>query len=475
MAKKILVIWMILSTLVMTIGFVTGVSSHDREGTTTPGEDNQLFLPLILKNHPMLSIFGMDGKTKFDRIAETGTSWVRLNTALLWSEVQPEGPTSFNWDNTNVQRIEYEILEAKSKGLAVLLIVRSTPNWAMKYPQTGKKCGPIARVYFDEFASFMREVVVRYSQPPYEVMHYAIWNEPEINLADTQSDMPIGCWGDPDESYFGGVYYGELLKELYPIVKGVNQNVQIVTGSFLMYCDPRWSGTGACPPNTYTAWANFFEGVLIGSQGLFDVVGYNGHVSYVAGINPVWSERNNWRWSRAGGLVDGKVNYLQEKMSNRLGYQKPIMLTEGGLVDGSDGDPVFEEAKSDYLVYGYANTWAIGLKANFWYTFEGWKGSALISGNQARPAFYAMKTMTQILKDAKFINREVFTEYEKFIYHRGSQEIWLLIPTGEVAGTSYNVSKPDNFVKLVDIYGNEQPDPGSIISFSRPVYVFRTR
>ena len=458
----------------LAVGSSTILSSRAK-GVTLSDDNSFLYLPQVMRNFPHLTIFGMDGSSDFSQIAQSGASWIRLNTALLWSEVQPNGPYSFNWTNPNARKIESEILQARNHNLNVLLIVRSTPTWARKYPSINKRCGPIARDNFDEFANFMGEVVKRYSSPPYEVRYYAVWNEPDAPLADTPDDWPLGCWGDPREPYYGGSYYGELLREVYQVVKLVNPSAQIVVGSLLMYCDPRWVSYGACPNASLVDRANFFEGVLIGSGDSFDIVGFNGHVSYAPGKNPVWSERTNWRWATKGGLVDGKINYLLEKMNQRLGFSKPIMLTEGGLVDGISGDPFFEEAKSDYLVYGYANTWALGLRANFWYTFRGWKGSELISGATIRPAFYAMQTMSAFLRDASFINREVQEGFEKFVYHLGNQEIWLLIPTGENAGTDYTVAKPSNFVKLVDIYGSQLPDPGGTITFSRPTYVFRNR
>ena len=474
MVKKIhfVTLW-VLVFLIIAQWFILGVQGKEMNQSIS----SYVYLPLITKNYPLITVFGMDGSSHFSQISQAGVSRIRLNTALLWSEVQPNGPESYNWSNSNAQKIENEILEARNKGLSVLMIVRSTPTWAMKYPQTGKKCGPIARDKFSAFANFMKEVVGRYSRPPYEVLYYAIWNEPDSPLADTPGDWPLGCWGEPGLPYFGGIYYGELLKEIYPQVKSVNPNIQIVTGSFLMYCDPRWVGNGSCRSSDLINWGNFFEGVLIGSGGSFDIVGFNGHVSYQAGENPVWSERSNWRWGRKGGLVDGKVDYLREKMNQRLGFSKPLMLTEGGLVDGTDGDTTFEQAKADYIVHNYASIWALGLTANYWYTFVGWKGSALInpSNNQPRPAYSALSVMTGLLKDATFVKREGEADFEKYIYYFGNQEIWLLIPTGEVAGTNYSVAKPGNFVKLVDIYGNQMPDPGNEITFNRPIYVFRNR
>ena len=469
--KKFTIFLLVIVIIGLQVGIGSGIAKSNGQGVDP---NVYLYLPLVMKNYPLITVFGIDGSSNFDQIGQAGVTWDRLNTALLWKEVQPDDPNTSNWNNSNAQQVESQILAARSQGLNVLLIVRGTPTWAMKSGYAYKACGPIDRNYFDAFATFMQKVVEKYSYAPYNVSYFAVWNEPDAGYQAAQSNDPNGCWGDTNLSYSGGQYYGDMLNVVYPKMKSANPSVKVVLGSLLLYCDPRWVKYGACPDPTTQTTSTFFEGVIKTAKNAVDVVAYNGQVSYASGQNPVWNEKNNWRWAASGGLMDGKINYLQSILA-KYGVSKPIMLTEGGLVDG-DSTSAFEEAKSDYMVYMNANGWSKGLLSTIWYTMKGWKGSELVdSSNQPKPAYNALKTMTTILKESQFTSREDLYGYSKFVFTLGSQEIWLLIPTGKDAGTSYSISRPSNFIKLVNIYGVDQPDPGNPNSFSRPVYVFRNK
>ena len=85
-----------------------------------------------------------------------------------------------------------------------------TPAWAQKYP--GVACGPISEDALDDFAEFMAALVSRYSQPPYNVRYWEIGNEPDIDRTLVDSQSIYGCWGEKDDPYYGGKYYGEMLK-----------------------------------------------------------------------------------------------------------------------------------------------------------------------------------------------------------------------------------------------------------------------
>ncbi|RCK76375.1 MAG: hypothetical protein ANABAC_0526 [Anaerolineae bacterium] len=450
-------------------------ANSEASGELEESQTQNLYLPLVFRNYPLVTVFGVDARSNLDKVSEAGLSWAR-GVSVLWDQVEATRGV-YNWNDDGLKNF---LANASQRNIQVILIVQRAPTWARKYD---KACGPIKSSELDSFANFMVEVVKRYSVPPYNVRYFQVWNEQDAPTGVPDS-LGIGCWGEqsyPGDPYFGGEYFGEMLLRVYPKIKQANPSVQVLIGSLLLDCDPRSWGDGYCATRDKANEWNFFEGVLKrGAGNAFDIMTFNGYAYYAEGKNAVWAEKYARReWAAKGGQVDGKLDYLREKMSN-YGISKPIMLSEAGMFYQSSGyigdtPEAYEQTKADYLTYVYANTWAQGLQATIWYSLKHLSPKLLDANNNPKPAYNALKTMTSILAQADYKSREDQAGYTKFIYHLGNQEIWLLIPTGEVAGTSYNISKPDNFVKLVDIYGNEQPDPGSIISFSRPVYVFRTR
>ncbi|MCS6907946.1 MAG: hypothetical protein RML93_08710 [Anaerolineales bacterium] len=451
------------------------------DSSAVPGSNGSptqnLYLPLVMRNYPLVTVFGADARSDLDKVEEAGLSWAR-GAMILWEQVEATKGV-YNWNDDGLKAF---LAEAAQRNIQVILIVQRAPTWARKYT---KACGPIKSSELDSFAKFVSEVVKRYSVPPYNVRYFQIWNEQDAPTG-VPDDIGIGCWGEQSyagDPYNGGEYFGEMLKKVYPKVKEVNPGAQVVAGALLLDCDPRGVGMGYCPdsdPNSdyHPSKWNFAEG-MIRNGAAFDILAFNGYAYYAPGKTGVWQERKREKWAASGGAVDGKLNYLRSLL-NKYGVNKPIMLTEAGIFYGSslnDGPttPEYEQEKADYLVYVFANTWAQGLQATIWYSLKHLSPKLLDASNNPRPAYNALKTMTGILAQADYKGREDQAGYAKFIYHLGNQEIWLLIPTGEIAGTNYNISKPSNFVKLVDIYGNQLPDPGSTITFNRPTYVFRNR
>lgn len=434
-----------------------------------------LYLPIVFRNYPLITLFGVDAGSNLSEVSEAGVSWVR-GVSVLWMNVEA---TKGVYDWSSLAGMESFLVQASQQNIQVILIINRAPTWARKYD---KACGPIKSSELDSFANFVHEVVKRYSVPPYNVRYFQIWNEQDAPTWVNDS-LGIGCWGEQTDPYYGGEYFGEMLKKVYPKVKQANPAAQVVTGALLLDCDPRGIGPGYCPdsnPNSAyhpSKW-NFTEG-MIKNGAAFDILAFNGYAYYETNKTGVWKEKTRDKWSARGGAVDGKLDYIRSLMS-KYGVNKPIMLTEAGIfyinsLYDEPTTPAYEEEKADYLTYVYANTWAQGLQATIWYSLKHLSPKLLDASNNPKPAYNALKTMTGILAQADYKSREDQVGFAKFVYHLGNQEVWLLIPTGEIAGTNYNISKPSNFVKLVDIYGNQLEDPGSTIVFSRPTYVFRNR
>ncbi|MHB8113535.1 MAG: cellulase family glycosylhydrolase, partial [Bellilinea sp.] len=326
--------------LIAALALMTSAATLDRPALQVPMPS--VYLPFVANYYPLTTRFGVDGKSSFDKMNTAGVTWLRLNSQLNWSLLEEtEGVT----DWSKAAYVETRLIDAAQKGLKVILVIQNAPTWAQKYP--GSACGPIKQEKLSAFGDFLYKVVERYSQPPFNVNYYQIWNEPDAPLNNEAT--VYGCWGeDPDntDETYGGKYYGTMLAQVYPQIKAANPNAQLVMGSLLMMCDPRETYlAGPCTSLDNRRPAKFFEGVLQTAGGAFDVVMFNSGTSYETGKNPVWLEKNSLRWTSAfGGLVDGKIDYVRNAMA-AYGIDKPIVHSEAYFLDRPPDDPSSEAYK----------------------------------------------------------------------------------------------------------------------------------
>lgn len=414
-----------------------------------------LYLPLIAK--PWLdSTFGVEiGYIDEDvatKAKEINSAWVRIN-ALYWYGYQPNNSSEFI---TNPQ-LEQELILADKNGMKAILIIHRTPKWAREFSDS--VCGPISNDKLDDFADFMKKVVTKYSQPPYNVFYYELWNEPDHfivrdnpDTSKNESNIPYGCWGDPQADYYGGGKYAEMLQVVSPAMKSVNPNVKIVLGGLLLDCDPE---SASC---LQKAMSGYFEGVLQGGGGYyFDVVNFHAYNYFATGISPIQREYEIPNWGERGGQVEGKLSFLRDVMS-RYGVSKPIVLSEAGLICYACTvfPPAFEQDKAEYVVWLYVRNWAKGLMATTWYTLDkgGWQGTGLLDAqNNPTQAYYAFKTMTEALYGANYVeevnpaNNVTVFEFEK------GQRIWVLF-SRDGFEKSIDLSTHGQPAKAIDIFGN---------------------
>jgi hypothetical protein len=457
--------------LVLILILVIGVSAIP--GAAQDQEDEfQLYLPILMRNYPHHPIFGVEITKNglMDEAAAAGNHWVRYN-GLLWSEVQPVEEPILNWNST----LEADLITAGEAGMEVILVVRSTPTWTQKY--NGYFCGPPADL--NAFASFMSNVVKRYSSPPFNVKYYEIWNEPDVDPYEhyTSITSQYGCWGNAKDAYYGGGYYAEMLKVVYPAMKAANPSVNVVLGGLLLDCDPRSFGDGYCPTEERTKAPKFFEGILKNEGGaFFDVVSFHGYPTFQKDVNPIQSEINYSAWSAAGGVVVGKLDFIKELMS-QYGINKPIFHTEGALLlpnDGSSSTDEFERAKANYLPWLYARNWSEGILATNWYTLNGpgWRQSALLAADQSpREAYTAFSLMTEKLGKSEFVSHSILDNgIHRFEFLTHDLRIWLLFSPDN---SPRSVAKPSNFIQAYDVVEtqNEITITNTQITFTRPIYI----
>ncbi len=403
---RLLHVWLIFGLVALTssVSF-TSAPANQSNGAATPADNFTLFLPLVRLDGPPptfgVQLNTIDEANGLSKAVEARTHWVR-GGGLPWSWVEPTRGAR-NWAAVASQEQEY--LNAAQSGLIPIVIVGNTPAWAQQYP--GVSCGPIKPGELAAFGAFMYDVVTRYSAAPYHVKYWEIWNEPDVDPNLVAPNSPFGCWGDDADPYYGGGYYAEMLKIVYPQIKAADPQAQVMLGGLLLDCDPTYPPAGQdCKP------ANFLEGVLRAGGGpYFDEVGFHGYPQY-NGLLSDWENTGFPTWVPRGGVVAGKANFLREVLS-RYGVSKPLFHSEGSLICPEDTNPTlcanpdqnFWDAQAAYVPRLFLRNWAEGYLGTAWYTLTGpgWRHGGMLDANQQpRPAYLAYSFMTSLLTGYRF-------------------------------------------------------------------------
>ena len=404
-------------------------------------------------------------------IAESGVRWVRRN-ALQWPLVEPaEGERKWN----AVAALEQDLIRASEEGLQVILIVRGTPDWASK--NQGVPCGVIRADKLEVYATFLYDVVKRYSAPPYNVRYWELGNEPDVAPQGLPAGSPFGCWGDPADPYFGGGVYAGMLEVAYPQIKAADPQAQVLMGGLLLDCDPLdppLDDNGQkrdCHPSLY------LEGVLKAGGGeYFDGVSFHAYDFYW--IEPLyWNPGWHSNSETTGPALINKARYLRSLL-DQYGYSdKYLVNSEVALLCGRDGKEAvcqsddFQHAKANYVAQANASALAEGLRANIWFSVSGWRASALISADlEPNLAYDALKFSAAQLGGSKF-SRDV-TQYPgvkgyEFVRSDGSR-IWIL---WALDGQEHTLEMEKLPAAVYDVFGNVLNAANDQTIGAAPVYM----
>jgi hypothetical protein len=451
-------------------------------GTTAPGKislvkaasfDTRVYLPLIPQKFPIQTVFGagMDQITTdwgMDMMAAARSSWTRT-TGIVWSDVEK---TEGNYDWSVLADLETELKDAYQNGLKVIMIVHGTPEWARKIPGSGPTCGPIAANKLTAFGNFMYALVNRYKKAPYNIKYWELWNEEDVDPAIFVGDSGFGCWGDPNDTYFGGGYYARMLKTVYPQMKAADPLTNVLVGGLLLDCDPR----GGCAAVGKKNLAGMFlEGILRNGGGnYFDGISYHAYDFYVAyGVYG----NTNWRsaWNTTGPVSITKGKFIYEMLDEYGVTGKFLMNTEAALVCGSTGNEPkcktedFQKTKVYYVAQSYASGISLNLRANIWYSVMGWRASALLTRSlKPLPSYNAYNVSRTELGDSTF-GREI-TQYpglKGYEFNRIDRRIWVI---WSLDGATHTINMSRGPLAAYDALGNPVPTGKSMDVTLNPLY-----
>ncbi|MCX7851888.1 MAG: hypothetical protein RMN24_05295 [Anaerolineae bacterium] len=372
-------------------------------------------------------------------MAAAGARWLSIN--LIWRDIEPRRG-QYNWAQTDAT-----LARAAELGYQVLVTVTGNPSWA-----ADTTCGPVR--HLDALVEFMRRAVARYSVPPYNVLHWAMYNEPDNS--DITMDLG-GCWGNPyprERPGFGGVAYGRMLRQVYPAVKAVNPEVKLVLGALAYdyftheggYFDPL-----------------FFEDIIrrggANAWAYFDLINFHYYYAFAQRWDDAFPGRYN------DGVI-GKAMYLRQEYANFTAQPpKPVILTEiGSPTSGPpDGQNYSEERQARDVIREMTRSMAAGLPIIIWFAGvdePAWdyKYGLLDSNLRPKPGYSVYRVFTREMADARFegprLNFAPSVEgYDFLVRGRRKTVVWQTEGNGGIL--TVGISRVGGVLRVVDKFGNE--------------------
>lgn len=420
---------------------------------------------------PAVPIFGVDfspvsASGGLDLVTQTRSVWLRT-VGVNWAAVEPR-PGARHWKA--LASAESQWRTAVENGLTPIVVVSEAPFWAQA--EKGIPCGPLDPAAYQAFGAFLHDLVARYSQPPYNLRYWEIWNEPDIGRGSVPPDSQFGCWGDPQAPYFGGRQYGQMLAAVYPQIKAADSQAQVLVGGLLLDCDPRNP-----PPERDCTPARYLEGILE-SEGRHSFDGVSFHAYDFYGAEQGRYGNLNWHstWNTSGPVLIAKARYLRNLLARAGRPQVYLLNTEGALLCGERGDEAlcrtqaFEATKAAYVAQSLAAAQTEGLRANIWFTLTGWRASGLAGRNlQPRPAFAAYQFSAGLLAEAAPRGPvEGLPGVTGYQFDQAGRTIWLL---WSLDGQDHAVELPSTPHEVYDLYGTPLPASQTLTVTLAPIYL----
>ncbi|WP_142392711.1 Ig-like domain-containing protein [Mycobacterium sp. 3519A] len=173
-------------------------------------------------------------------LKDAGIDTIRI--LIPWAGVEPTDDT-YNW-----AAVDRMVNSANAKGIKVLAVLNSTPDWAAVPDQPPLSGHPAD---LNEFSEFVTKVATRYQG---KVADYEIWNEPNYNV----------FWSPtPDAKQ-----YTELLKVAYTAIKAADPNATVIAASVAAAAET--PGGPTVNPVTYLS-----QMYAAGAAGYFDAVSFH--------------------------------------------------------------------------------------------------------------------------------------------------------------------------------------------------------
>ena len=383
-----------------------------------------LLMPLMSRSFPWANPFGVEtgaaltqGSSLLNRAVDLKLGQVRLNARISWRQLQPVENGEIQW--SLLAGFENELRALKAAGIKPVVVVDDYPTWSTI---PGNSCGPLKTAYFQVFAEFMRNLVSRYSKPEFDVHHWELGNEPDVDPSLVPANSVYGCWGDISDNYYGGRHYGEMIKVVGPVIKAEDFTAQVWIGGLLL-ASPNTTDKSMGKPE------RFLQGILeSGAAPYFDVVPYHAYTNFANQVIDYDNNNPASVWYGWGGIILGKARFLRQVMS-QYGVNKPVYINETGLMcpeiyqSCKPPGELFDRMQADFLVRSFVRGLSENIMGYAWYTLDGpgWRyGGLLVDHSIPKPAYDAYHQLSLQLRGSKYIEPVNYSaKIEAYAFQRG--------------------------------------------------------
>lgn len=354
------------------------------------------YLPFVSDQLPVtekgVDIGGYDVSTIAKQMNSAGVTFVKVGD-IIWADVEKIKGT-YDW--TVLNSLEKNLRTVQNLGIEPILNIQGSPSWAQKLlpGEVANPCRAIKESELDSYTKFVSEMIRHFPN----IIYWEIWNEPDASSsAFGVTYWGFGCWGT-DGFYNGGEYYARALKNVYPVIKSINPNAVVIAGGLMLDCSPELV---SCTTS------RFFRGVLSYGYNYFDWVNIHVYDYYTVGgyFNPNWGVVNIPSTGK-------KVDYIKNQFTSLGLKEKPIIITESGLLCGSDALPqnqpgelcdsspnsLFEQTKASYLESSYNIAKSEEIRMYMWYSVFGWRNSGLFYNRKDTSGKYLVRPVYNTLK-----------------------------------------------------------------------------
>jgi hypothetical protein len=246
-----------------------------------------------------------DVNKTLDMMQSAGVNTVRV--MIPWAGIEKTKGT-YNW--TAVDTI---VNAANARGMSVLGMVNSTPQWAAQAGQPALSGPPASNAVFADFA---KRVATRYAG---KVSAYEVWNEENATVFWSTGADPAA--------------YTQMLKAVYPAIKAADPNATVLVGGL----SPLPHAQGMMSP------VDYLKGMYAaGAKGYFDALAYH----------PYATTTFSQSYYTSGGALNVLTKLRQVMVAK--GDTKLIWATEYGMPTGPG---YLTEAQQAEYIRNFLSKW----------------------------------------------------------------------------------------------------------------------
>jgi len=426
-----------------------------------------MYFPISMKNAPWINPFGMENNEAWNPGTDVHSygdnlngNWVRVGTGLSWRKLQPNENDPIQWDI--LADFDEDLKEIKSLGMTPIVVIKDNPHWAVisnaRTDGQLTSCAAIQPSKIPAFEQFVRALVRRYQGDIFDVHHWEIGNEPDVDPDLVRPNQVFGCWGNIDDPYYGGREYGEMIKIIGKAIKEEDPRAKVWLGGLLLD-SPNTTDPQLGKPE------RFLRGVLKeGAAPYIDVIPYHWYPPYLIGAV---DNDNIGQWKDWGGGAIGKARYIRQILSE-YGVDKNLALNETALMcpPTIGGQPVyycnpppvdFYLTQANFVIRSFVRGLSGNVKVFIWYTLNGpgWRYTGLLDeDNQPKPVYFAYQHLIHQLRYANYSGEPNYgSGIEAYAFQRESDVLHILWGVDKVIKT---ISVPNTkFIAAYDRLGNE--------------------